>query len=151
MDFAGQAIKQTIIGNQQWVNFAGVAQGPIPADGTAEDLTLAADFIDQETLNTTLRDFDCGKTEEVNGVRAVKCDGDLEDFKRAQNQFGGLFTDTTVSQVTAFNASIWIAEQGGYAVKADTRMAGKTTDGKDFALALAMNITDIGQVTEITP
>ena len=40
MDFAGQAVKQTIIGNQQWLNVAGMAQGAIPADGKAEDLIL---------------------------------------------------------------------------------------------------------------
>jgi hypothetical protein len=151
MDFAGQTVKQTIIGNQQWLNVGGIAQGPIPADGKAEDLILAADFIDTSTIESTLADFDCSKTEDVNGVRSTRCEGDLEDFNRAQDQFGNIFDDTSVREVTGFKSVIWIAEEGQYAVKANMEMVGKTTDGQDFTLALTMDIRDIGQVAEITP
>jgi len=151
LSFAGQQVKQTIIGNQQWVTLAGVASGPVPADGRAEDLILAASFINESTIGSTLDDFDCSDTEQVNGVTTLKCVGDLEDFQQSDDQLRSLLEGANVREVTAFDSTIWVAEQGGYAVKADMRVAGKTGDNRDFSLTLNVNITDIGKVTEIKP
>jgi len=151
LSFAGQQVKQTIIGTQQWVTLAGVTSGPVPADGRAEDLILAASFINESTIGSTLDDFDCSETEEVNGVDTLKCVGDLEDFQQSEDQLRTLLDGANVREVTDFDSTIWVAEQGGYAVKADMRVAGKTGDNRDFSLKLNVNIRDIGQVTEIKP
>jgi hypothetical protein len=151
LSFAGQQVKQTIIGNQQWVTLGDAASGPVPADGRAEDLILAASFINESTIGSTLEDFDCSDTEEVNGVATLKCVGDLEDFQQSEDQLRTLLEGANVREVTAFDSTIWVAEQGGYAVKADMRVAGKTGDNRDFALTLNVNVTDIGKVTEIKP
>ena len=76
LSFAGQQVKQTIIGNQQWVTLAGVTSGPCPPTASAEELILAASFINESTIGSTLDDFDCTETEEVNGVDTLKCVGD---------------------------------------------------------------------------
>jgi len=151
LSFAGQQVKQTIIGNQQWVTLAGVTSGPVPADGRAEDLILAASFINESTIGSTLDDFDCSETEEVNGVDTLKCVGDLEDFQQSEDQLRTLLEGANVREVSAFDSTIWVAEEGGFAVKADMHVAGKTADNRDFSLTLNVNITDIGQVTEIKP
>ena len=151
LSFAGQQVKQTIIGNQQWVTLAGVASGPVPADGPAENLILAASFINESTIGSTLDDFDCTATDEVNGVATLKCVGDLEDFQQSEDQLRALLEGANVREVTSFDSTIWVAEEGGFAVKADMRVVGKTGDNRDFSLTLNVNITDIGQVTEIKP
>jgi hypothetical protein len=151
MDFAGRAIRQTIIGQQQWVTVAGVTGSPLPADGAAAELTYGAAFISQEIVDAALRDFDCDHREEIAGLRTVRCEGDIDDFNRTQDQFGSIFDGTTVSDVTAFEGTLWIAEDLGYPVKAKLHLGGKTTDGKDFTLGLSLDVTDIGRVTEITP
>jgi hypothetical protein len=151
MEFAGRSVKQTIIGEQQWVTIAGLTGNPLPADSDAAELTYGAAFISQQIVDAALRDFDCTATEQVEGIATVRCEGDIDDFNRTQDQFGSLFDGTTVSEVTAFKSTLWIAEDGGYPVKAELQLGGKTTDGKDFSLAIALNVTDIGQVAEITP
>jgi hypothetical protein len=151
LSFAGQQVKQTIIGNQQWVTLAGVASGPVPADGPAENLILAASFINESTIGSTLDDFDCSDTEQINGVATLKCVGDLEDFEQSEDQLRSLLEGANVREVTGFDSTVWVAEQGGYAVKADMRVAGKTGDNRDFSLTLNVNITDIGKVTELKP
>ena len=63
----------------------------------------------------------------------------------------GLITGILGLPVAPLRGTIWVAEQGGYAVKADMRLAGKTGDNRDFSLTLNVKITDIGKVTEIKP
>ena len=115
------------------------------------NLTLAAGFINESTIGSTLDDFDCTDTEEVNGSPPSSALAPSKTFSNQRTSCAALLQGANVREITAFDSTIWVSEQGGYAVKADIGVAGKTGDNRDFSLTLNVNITDIGQVTGIKP
>jgi hypothetical protein len=151
VNLAGQSFKQTIIGDQQWLTIAGVAQGPLPATDSAESLSFTDDFFDKPVLEEITRTFDCSQAENVNGVDAVKCVGDLDDYNQLDANFNYLLSDGSVKEVNAFNGTVWIARNGGFVVKTNIQVGGKTNDDRDFAFTLTQSVSDIGQVDTITP
>lgn len=135
-----------VIGDEQWVNFAGSWIGPTPADGPAGDSVLAFDFVegfDQEGLNCD------GDSEKVNGVDAIKCSIDSEDIAALQSLFATLGEDANPSDIPEdFEFEIWIAEDGGFPVRMSFSGTDPETDSK---IAVTMNITNIGGDVTIEP
>ena len=84
-------------------------------------------------------------------LKGLGAPGEISSVEINASDSSAKATGCTVSEVTAFESTLWITEDGGYPVKAELQLGGKTTDGKDFSLALALNVTDIGKVAEITP
>jgi hypothetical protein len=152
MDLGGGfALKQTVLGNQQWTSLGGQTVGPEPADAsTAEDLVLAASFIEEGNIPENLDELDCDNRENVNGVQAIRCDADKEDFERMSGGFNE-FLGSEVEDIDDFNMKVWVAEQGGYVVKMDLAMKGTDSANADFSLSMALNVTEINGVREITP
>jgi hypothetical protein len=151
MDLGGFVLRQTVIGNQQWTTLAGQTVGPERAEpGAAEELVLAASFIEEGNIPENLDELDCDNRESVNGVQAIRCDADKEDFERMSGGFNE-FLGSEVEDIDDFNMKVWVAEQGGYVVKMDLAMKGTDSGNTDFSLSMALNVTDINSVREIAP
>lgn len=144
LSMGGFQFKQTIKGNQQWTNMAGVTTGPIAATSSASDLIYVSSFVDPETVvdGSSMR---CGGTENINGVAAVRCESSEQaNAMLVQSLAGSGATTTDASFV------IWVAQQGNFIVRWDLQAEG-TADGTPFEWTFVANITDVNNVSSIDP
>jgi hypothetical protein len=144
-------IAQTVIGKQEWVTFGGQTMGPQPASSLdPADLSLAAAMWDQSTLSgdvTSKMNCASGK-ETVNGVSVRKCDLDKASLSSMQKDLEGFFEDVSLKDLSAFNMSLWLADQG-YPVKMNVDMAGKDSASRDYGLKMQMDLTDVNKSIDI--
>jgi hypothetical protein len=140
---AGFEFKQTIKGGQQWTTVSGVTTGPMPATSAATDLIYVSTFVDPENIvgDGTM---DCGGSENVNGVQAVRCETSDEVNQQIA---AGL---TAGAQTSDASFLIWIAEQGNFIVRWQFEAEG-TADGAPFEWSFVANITDVNNVGSIEP
>jgi len=144
-------VAQTVIGKQEWVTFGGQTMGPQPASSLdPNDLSLAAAMWDQSNLPDDISGkMSCaGGTEKVNGVSARKCDIDKAALSSMQTDLQGFFEDVSLKDLSAFNMSLWLADQG-YPVKLSVDMAGKDASAQDYALKMQMDLTDVNKSIDI--
>ena len=141
---AGFAYKQTIKGSEQWTTIAGVTTGPVPATDSAASLIYVSAFIDPTTV-VDGSSMQCGGSENVNGVDAVRCEttGDIN-----QQIVAGLAGANAQTSEASF--VLWVAEEGNYVVRYDFSASG-TVDGQPFEWSFVSNITDINNVGSIEP
>ena len=151
LDTGGLSLKQTVIGTQEWTSVGGVTQGPTEVGPTAvSDLGLPG-FFDVGDVFRDVQGFDCGGSQNVNGVDTTVCKADKSDYDQMAAGIAGLLDNTGVETVNDFSLAIYIAKDGGYVVKTDMTMGGVGTDNKDFSLGIHLNVTDINNVSTITP
>jgi hypothetical protein len=139
---AGFEYKQTIKGDQQWTSIAGVTTGPVAATDSADALIYVTAFFDPATLAEPT-DLDCGDSEDVNGVEAIRC-----ETTKADEIAAGLAGEDAEIDEASF--VIWVAEEGDFIVKYDFKASGSAA-GQDFEWSLVANITDINNVGSIEP
>lgn len=139
----GFELKQTIKGDQQWTTIAGVTTGPVAATSDAESLIYVSTFVDPENI-VAGGSMDCGGAEDVNGVRAVRCET-TEDVN--QQIVEGLAAG---AEATDASFVIWVAEEGNFIVRWEF-MAEGTANGQPFDWSFIANITSVNQVPSIDP
>ena len=144
VEISGFAYKQTIKGDQEWTSIAGVSTGPVPSTTEASSLILSASFAEPGDL-VTADQIDCGGSENVNGVNAIRC----EASEAAQQQFAQSLGQADLS-LSDSSLAVWIAADGGYVVRWELKAAG-TSDGESFELSVVSNVTDVGNVSSIDP
>jgi hypothetical protein len=140
---AGFELKQTIKGDQQWSTVAGVTTGPVAATSDAASLIYVSTFVDPENVLAE-GSMDCGGTENVNGVTAVRC----ESTGAVSQQI----VDSLAAGAEATEASfvIWVAEEGNFIVRWEFSAAG-TANNQPFDWRFVANITSVNQVPSIDP
>lgn len=144
-------VAQTVIGKQEWVTFGGQTMGPQPASSLdPNDLSLAAAMWDQSNLPEDVSSkMSCASGKEnVNGVSARKCDIDKAALSSMQKDLQGFFEDVSLKDLSAFNMSLWLADQG-YPVKLNVEMAGKDSSSRDYGLKMQMDLTDVNKSIDI--
>jgi hypothetical protein len=144
VDTGGFAITQTIKGDQEWISNAGVTSGPNPATSDAQSLVYIASILDPQQ-DVSPSDLNCGDTETVNGIEAKRCESSEAASQEIVASIGG-------SEVQATSASLvmWIATDGGYAVRWEFKASG-TSGGAPFDWNFVANVTDVNNVTSIEP
>jgi len=144
-------VAQTVIGKQEWVTFGGQTMGPQPASSLdPTDLSLAAAMWDQSNLpDDVTNKMNCATGKEsVNGVSARKCDVDKAALSSMTKDLQGFFEDVSLKDLSAFNMSLWLADQG-YPVKLNVEMAGKDSSSRDYGLKMQMDLTDVNKSIDI--
>jgi hypothetical protein len=143
-NIAGFTYKQTIKQGQQWTSIAGVNTGPVSATDSADSLIYVAAFIDPSTV-VDEASMECGDTENVNGVDAIRC----ETTEEVNQQIvAGLAGEGAQTEDASF--VLWIAEEGNFVVKYDFSASG-TAGGQPFEWSFVANITDVNNVSSIEP
>jgi hypothetical protein len=141
---SGFEYRQTIKGGQQWTSIAGVTTGPVPATDSAQSLIYVSTFIDPSTI-TDEGSMECGGSENVNGVDAIRCETTEEINDEIVDGLAGPNAQTTDASFV-----LWVAEEGNFVVKYDFSASG-TADGQAFEWSFVANITDINNVASIEP
>lgn len=142
INVGGFAYKQTIKGNEQWTSIAGVNTGPVPATDSAESLIYVSAFVDPATVG---EDLECGDSENVNGVDAIRCETTDEVNAEIVEGLAGQGAETSEASFV-----VWIAEEGNYIVKYEFGASG-TSNGEPFEWNFLANITDVNNVSSIEP
>ncbi len=151
LDTGGVSLKQTVVGTQEWTTVGGVTQGPTEVGTNAvSDLGLPG-FFDVGDVFRDVQGFDCSGSQNVNGVDATVCSADKSDYDQMAAGIAGLLDNTGVETVNDFSLKVYVAKDGGYVVKTDMTMSGVGTDNKDFSLGIHLNVTDINNVSDISP
>lgn len=141
----------TIIGNQQWTSFGGLVQGPTPATATdVTDANFLAAFFEDDGFNNSLKDFDCGGSENVNGVSARKCTLDKAGFEKLVQSNPDFAGGIEYSSLSKAESQVWLTEKD-YPVRMRMDVAGKDTANKDFAFKIEVDVTDINGNFTISP
>lgn len=140
---AGIEYKQTIKGDQQWTTIAGVTTGPVPATSAATDLIYVSTFVDPASV-ASAGAMDCGGTENVNGVSAVRCETTDEVN---QQIVAGLAPGGVASEASYVT---WIAQDGNFIVRWEFIAKG-TADGTPFEWRFVANIMEVNNVGSIEP
>jgi hypothetical protein len=140
----GFQFKQTIKGNQEWTSVAGMTTGPVPTTSRASDLIYVSSFVDPASV-VDESSMNCGATENVNGVSAVRCETTQQANEMIVSSLGG-------ADAVATDASyvIWVAEQGNFIVRWELNASG-TAQGAPFEWKFTANITDVNNVGSIDP
>ncbi len=141
---AGFEYKQTVKGGQQWTTVAGVTTGPTPATSDAQSLIYVTSFVDPESV-VNGSSMNCGGSESVNGVSAVRCETTDEMNRQIVSGFAGSDVQTSSASFV-----MWIAQDGNYIVKWEFKAEG-TANGEPFNWNFVANITDVNNVSSIEP
>jgi hypothetical protein len=140
---AGIEYKQTIKGGEQWTTIAGVTTGPVPATSAATDLIYVSTFVDPASV-ASAGAMDCGGTENVNGVSALRC----ETTEEVNQQIvAGLAPGSVTSEASYV---IWVAQEGNFIVRWEFNAEG-TANGTPFEWNFVANIMEVNNVSSIEP
>lgn len=144
VQLAGFEYKQTVKGDQEWTTIAGVTTGPIPATSNAQDLIYVSSFVDPESY-VDGESMQCGDSEDVNGVQAVRCETTEEVNQQIVDSLAGQGAQTSDASFV-----VWVSQDREYITRWEFNATG-TANNEPFQWNFVANITDVDNVQSIEP